>query len=283
MGAKKYLRQSWQSTTRRAVSVLILVMIMVTLVTNQAKAQSTTSLLQIDVGSTSSPPIVDGQWQQGEWVNTIEYGLMFGSPQVTPRPTLRLVHDSTTLYGIIDVPSDNGTTSHPISASNPGTTFGGVIIDLWTKTDEIGWRFETNRTLHPYLYTGSVLSLTLPANVRATISSHTFIATGILGTVHSAAAHRVWEFSLPLSPYAIKGSLDDYNSTIQLGVFLKDSAGNLMQLTSAGLFDSKSYARMSFVGTPVPESVSVYVVLPAVMLLSLIVFVIRCHRKLTYH
>jgi len=276
------LRQSWQSTTRHAVSVLILVIIMLTLVTNQVKAQSTTSLLQIDVGSTSSPPIVDGQWQQGEWVDTIEYELMFGSPQVTPRPTLRLVHDITTLYGIIDVPSDNGTTSHAISASNPGRTFGGVIIDMWTKTDEIGWRFETNRTLHPYLFTGSVLS-TLPANVRATISSHTFIATGILGTVHSAAAHRVWEFSLPLSPYAIKGSLDDYNSTIQLGVFLKDSIGNLMQLTSAGLFDSKNYASMSFVGTPVPENVSVYIALPAVMLLSLVVYVVRCHRKSIYY
>jgi hypothetical protein len=70
-------------------------------------AQAVTTTLE--VGNTIQPPSIDGGWQMGEWVGAVEYNLTVGSTgKVTNLPMIRLLHDSNTLYGLIDVPSDNG-------------------------------------------------------------------------------------------------------------------------------------------------------------------------------
>ena len=91
--------------------VLILVIIMISVSASEVRAQAATNPTEFIVGTTTTTPSIDGQWQSGEWDRANEYKLTISFPKsVTNPPYIRMTHDATNLHGLIDVPSDYGTT-----------------------------------------------------------------------------------------------------------------------------------------------------------------------------
>jgi len=259
---------------RFAIWVVIFVLIVISSPTSHVMAQTTTtSVSEIVVASTSSPPSIDGQWQQGEWNSSVEYQLMLGSQNLNgqPHPYLRLTHDESKIYGWIDVPSDNG----KFYVDSKGVdNWGAVSLTFYNGPGFISnhtiWvEIVTNQTqrVTASLFTFSIWNWTKNPDI---VSGATTLTT----TVHSNVEHRVWEFSTRLRPYVTNSSLNGDLLGISFDITVQDSSGNSMYLVA-----SRLPATMDFAATPVPENVNVYIALPTVMLLSLVVF-IRSRRRL---
>ena len=90
-----------------AHAILITSLVVLSMFAGQVHLQSQAPVAEIFVGTILPRPTIDGQWesQQGEWANAIGYTLPIGRIPTT-NPSIRLMHDNTTLYGLIDVPSD---------------------------------------------------------------------------------------------------------------------------------------------------------------------------------
>lgn len=251
---------------------LILAVLMLSLIITQVRGQTAPEII---VGTTTIKPTIDGQWQQGEWDNAIEYELSQGSTGPVKSPSyFRMMHDADNLYGIIDVPSDNGT-----QYTNPSIRLpiGTVRLDFY-----YGAFLDPNNQTQSYTFFELIVNQTSNrANVAVLcrcrqdpniIASESQVATALSTTVHSSSLHRIWEFSLPIHPYVIEASLDT-NPTIGFDLTVIDSSGNQLSLVNLN-----QHASMMFVGTPVPENVSGQITLPLTLLIPLILL-LAYHRK----
>ena len=253
----------------RVTSIILILTILVAISASQARAQTTT---EITVGTTPTIPIIDGQWQRGEWDNAIEYKLVIGSPRPVTNPAfIRMIHDSSKLYGIIDVPSDNGTI---YQIMNGDTIFGlaylifyyGAVLNPANKTQIYTYvELAVNRT-----------HVTVAVNCNGLCDVNSIIApsrgaASLSGTVHSSTKHRVWEFSIPMYP-VVKTSLDS-NPRIGFEVIVSDSSLNQLFLVTLN-----QHASLTFIATLVPETFSGALMLPVVLFTSLIV-IAGCRKK----
>ncbi len=252
--------------------ILILALLMLSLIIIEVRGQSTP---EIAVGTTTIKPTIDGQWQQGEWDNAIEYTLRQGS--TGPAKVLsyfRLMHDGSNLYGILDVPSDDGA---QYINSNGDLTAGAALLVFYSGA----FLNPSNKTQVFTFFAFGVNQTTKRATVSVmcrcrqdpdVISSESQAATTLSITTHSSSPHRVWEFSIPIHPYVIEASLDT-NPTLGFDLTAIDSSG--IQLSLVNL---NQHASITFIGTPVPEIISGQITLPLALLMPLILLFAR-HRK----
>lgn len=231
----------------------------------------------VTVGTTAIRPVIDGQWHQSEWINTIEYTLTTGesAPSKNISAYVRMIHDINNLYGIVDVPSDDGGTY--INA-NGDTSWGAVLFAFYygailnpTNQTQIYTLFALNtnetRTVNVGVY------CRCPGKDPNVISSASEAATTFSATPHSSLNHRVWEFSLPIHPYVLSVPLDQ-NPAIGFDVTVIDSSGHQMSLVTLA-----EHAELMFVSIQVPEVVSGPYMLPLVLIMPLILLFVR-HRRL---
>ena len=192
--------------------------------TGQVHLQSQTPVAEIFVGTPLPRPKIDGQWQsqQLEWASSIGYTLPIGA-NPTINPSIRLMHDNTTLYGLIDVPSDLG-------------KLGTVVLRFYTNASSMNQdltiSFLANQT--------QLMSVNASELVATMIRQHTSVATSLSATMHSQSKHRVWEFSIQLCPFLVRNVLD--GTSMELQVTVTDSTGN-----QASLVGTDQVADMLFV------------------------------------
>ena len=195
-----------------AHAILITSLVVLSMLAGQVHMQSQTPVAEIFVGTILPRPTIDGQWQsqQGEWANAIGYPLPIGTNPTT-NPSIRLMHDSTTLYGLIDVPSDL-------------KELGTVVLRLYTnasaKIQNLTISFSANET--------QLVSVKSSEPVTNLILQRTRVATNLSVTIHSQSKHRVWEFSIQLYPFLVRSVLD--GTSMGLQVTVTDSTGNQMSL-----------------------------------------------------
>lgn len=251
---------------------LILAVLMLLMTITQVRGQTAPEIV---VGTMTVKPTIDGQWQPGEWYNAIEYELIQGSTGPVKIPGyFRMMHDTDNLYGIIDVPSDNGT---EYINTNGDLMAGGALLAFY-----YGAVLDPNNLTQPYtFFTLNVNQTTKRAYVAVEcrcrqdpniIASESQVATALSTTPHSSSMHRIWEFSLPIHPYVIEASLDS-NSTIGFDLIVIDSSGNQLFLVNLN-----QHAGITFVGTPVPEIISGQITLPLTLFMPLILL-FSYHRK----
>jgi hypothetical protein len=263
------------ATETRTVN-LTLATFMLLLVVSQVRGQTVS---EITVGTAAIIPRIDGQWEQGEWDDAIEYTLtvFVGSPTSVEIPAyIRMVHDSHNLFGIIDVPTDNGTA---YVNANGNRTWGaallsfyyGAFLNPYNQTQLFTFfALNTNQT---EIANVSVYCLCVHGVDANMISSDSHAATTLSVTPHSSSKHRVWEFSLPIYPYVITTSLDT-NPMISFDVTVIDSSGNHISLVNG----STQHASLTFVSISVPEVPSGQMILP-VSLITPLILLLAYRRK----
>jgi len=173
---------------------------------------------EILVGTTAPMPIIDGQWesQRGEWGNTIEYTIPIGAQDANSNPSLRLMHDNRTLYGLIDIPSNLGTNNPDLVV----LTFYNISSSM---SQNVTVSFSTNQT--------NLVSVHVASPLANSILPHIRVATSLSATIHSQSKHRVWEFSIQLCPFLVRNVLDGARLGFQVTV--TDSTGTQLSLEDA--------------------------------------------------
>ncbi len=173
---------------------------------------------EILVGTTAPMPIIDGQWeiQRGEWGNTIEYTIPIGAQDANSNPSLRLMHDNRTLYGLIDIPSNLGTNNPDLVV----LTFYNISSAM---SQNVTVSFSTNQTNLVSVHVASPLAISILPHIR--------VATSLSATIHSQSKHRVWEFSIQLCPFLVRNVLDGARLGFQVTV--TDSTGTQLSLEDA--------------------------------------------------
>lgn len=131
---------------------LMLAVLMLSLVITQVRGQASP---EISVGTMTIKPTIDGRWQQGEWDNAVEYTLSGSARSVKFSGYFRMMHDINNLYGIIDVPFDNGT---EYLNPNLGFPVGTVFLAFYYGTS---YDPKNQTQLHPRI---SNLHSTRPPN-----------------------------------------------------------------------------------------------------------------------
>jgi hypothetical protein len=252
---------------------LTLAAILLLVVVSQVRGQTVS---EVTVGTASIKPGIDGQWRQGEWNSAIEYVLTGGSSTpIKATAYLRMMHDAHNLYGIIDAPSDNGAT---YVNANGDTSWGAVLFAFYygaflnpNNQTQLYTLFALNTNQTKIVNVG--VYCRCPGEDPNRISSYSQAATTLSVTPHSNTNHRVWEFSLPIFPYVITTSLDQ-NPMIGFDVTVIDSTGNQLSLVTLA-----QHAELTFVSTPVPETLSGQVMLPVALITPLILlFAFRRRR-----
>jgi hypothetical protein len=200
-------------------------------------------------------------------VGAVEYNLATGSTKVSTPPTIRLLHDSIALYGLIDVPSDNGGS---YTDSMGHVNYGSVTLTFANLAN----------TTHPYTWvslqsdykqtaTLGVVCQCSPHQAAIT-RTHARAASSLTSTNSSSAPHRIWEFSLQMSPGITSTPLTSNSTNLGFNAQVTDSAGNQISLVN-----SNDLAQLSFSVIPLPEMTGVAIVLSFTMLVSLLII----HRR----
>jgi len=230
---------------------------------------------------TNQPPTINGQWEPEEWGNAMVYNLTVGAYNVRPRPTVRLLHDNASLYGLVDVPSDNGGT-YVGSSGKPD--WGFVSLTFYYGTVYPGGPTPSKAPWFWFIIDTNQTRLARTSIVYYPSSNSTIVNEGILTWKHSSAStsltttslskekHRIWEFSVQVFPYIVHRPLTQNGTNIGFDVDVWDSGGNAMEFVGAS-----QPGRLFFVNTPIPEVASTVLVLPVVILGALVLF--RQRRK----
>jgi len=238
----------------RRLRLLLSVLIIITLSTVPVKAQTTA--IEVIVGMSSVKPSINGQWQQYEWDDAAEYKLAVGSSEVVNRPYMRLEHDDDTLYGLVDVPSDNG--GYYVD-SNSKINWGQVLLLFY-----YGAMFDLRNTTQAFTAVQISTNQTHLAYTRVVcrcsdqyarvVSSHSSAALSLSSTIDYGMKHSVWEFSIQMYPYVLRNSLNSnsMNSSIGFTVAVVDSFGHALLFVSPG-----QYSEMTFISTLAPQTVLV--------------------------
>jgi len=257
----------------RFVNITIATLLLL-LTVSQVKEVTAT---EVAVGPAAVRPVIDGRWHQAEWVNSIEYTLTTGqsSPSKNVSAYVRMMHDVNNLYGVLDVPSDNGAT---YINTNGDISWGAVLFVFYygrflnpTNQTQLYTLFALNTNETRMVNVG--VYCRCPGKDPNVISSASEAATTISATPHSSLNHRIWEFSFPIHPYVIEAPLDQ-NPAIGFDVTVIDSSGNQMSLVTLA-----QHAELTFVSIQVPELFNVPYMLPFALIMPLTLLFARHRRR----
>lgn len=201
--------------------------------------------------------------------HTIEYNLTLGAlSQVQNRPSIRLLHDNVTLYGLVDVPSDNGGV---FTDSSGRLSWGFVVLAFYyvpvlnLRNASQPFTFLFLNTNHTQLASTYIWCRPCTPTTTAALQTHSSASTSLSATSSSSAEHRVWEFSVRLFPGITNSPLTVNASSIGFNVRVFDSAGNHMSLVGAN-----QQAQLTFIENPTSEVANSALVLPSITLMPLL-------------
>ena len=232
-----------------------------------AVAQSA-SPVTYTVGWAVVKPSIDGVVEPGEWNYSNEL-------QITQTPPsggvtcnggayLRLTHDNSSLYGLVDVVADDGS-----KWSVGNRTYTGSIAFLFDGNND-GFQTEPEDYIvgfSPGYTTASVWSKSF-SNFTSQV-----VAKVVLGpSPHYRTAHRIYEFSIPLQPLIMYASSSNHEIGFDLVVAYPPN-GECDLMGSSGL-----PAKLVFDPTAVPEHIDL--VIPLMLILVCISFRKRKLRRL---
>ena len=254
--------------SKRDLALIILALFAVQIAHLSPAAAESASPITYTVGWAVVKPDIDGIVEPGEWNYSNEL-------QITQTPTsggvtcnggayLRLTHDNSSLYGLVDVTADDGS-----KWSVGDKTYSGSITFLFDGNND-GFQTEPEDYVvgfSPGYNNASIWSKSFSNFVSQVVAKVT------LGpSPHDRTAHRIYEFSIPFLPLILYTSLPNYE--IGFDLIVAYPPNGLCDLMGS----SGSPARLDFDSIAVAEHIEL--IIPLVFILVSISF---RKRKLRGH
>jgi hypothetical protein len=243
-----------------------IILLMLRLQPVNSQANRTLSGVHVVVGVATVKPTIDGVWGRGEWDDANEYrfSTIYYEVNGFSDAYIRCKHDSTLLYCLIDVPSDNGTAYVRGGQKSTGQLAWGFARDIngSGRIDPADFGFAIspsgNRTLLTFLYN------------KPAYSSQINVAQQLGVSPHSSKSHRVYEISMPFESLIQYNDLAANLPAVYVDLTVTDSYGNGLALSG-----SPYLSVLEFGGMPVPENIEPLIPLA----LALLTLVFCLHRK----
>jgi hypothetical protein len=236
------------------------------------QTSSTTVSNQLLVaGMSAVKPHIDGVWAVGEWDDANEYRFLSVWHNVNGlgEAYVRCKYDNSSLYWLIDVPSDDGSTYTSQGKNYTGNA--GIFLDL--NMDGLNTNDKADPEFIMNAYPNGTTISGFFAN-KPSWASEISAVQKLGSSPHSSKAHRVYEVSMPLQPLLQynKQNLADNLPAINVTLSVADSYGNGIDLIMA-----PSLSVLEFSGKPVPEDIEPLIPL----FLALLIIGSYSHKKQT--
>jgi hypothetical protein len=246
--------------------VLTIILLMLGLQPVNSQATTTSSGVHVVAGVAVVKPSIDGVWEKGEWDDANEYrfSTVFYQVNGLGDAYIRCKHDNSSLYCLIDVPSDNGTAYARGGQNSTGQLAWGFARDIngSGRIDPADFGFTItgsgNSTLLKFLYN------------EPTWSSQIKVAEQLGVSPHSSKPHRVYEISMPFGPLFQYNDLADNLPAVYVDLSVTDSYGNSLALSGSPYLSVLELGAM-----PVPEYIEPLIPLA----LASLTLVFCLHRK----
>jgi hypothetical protein len=239
-----------------AACLFVLTVMLLMLPLQPANSQEASSGVHIVAGVVVVKPSIDGIWQQGEWDDANEYRFssIYYQVNMLGEAYVRCKHDNSSLYWLIDVPSDNGSTYTRGGQNLTGTaTFSFIPSYLGFAVTPSG-----NSTLLTFLFG------------TPTYSSQISVAQRVGVSPHSSKLHRAYEVSMPFEPVLQYNNTIDNLPAVNLDLTVTDSYGNGLDLSGPPYVSVLEFGVM-----PVPENVEPIIPLA----LTILILAFCLHRR----
>lgn len=247
--------------------VLAIILLMLRLQPVNSQATTTSSSVHVVAGVAVVKPVIDGIWEKGEWDDANEYrfSTIFYEVNGLSEAYLRCKHDNSSLYCLVDVPSDNGTTYARGGQNLTGQLAWGFAryINGSGRIDpaDFGFAITTSgtSTVLKFLYN------------QPTWSSQINVAQQLGVSPHSSKPHRVYEISMLFQPLLQYNDLADNLPAVYVDLTVTDSYGNGLALSGSPYLSVLEFAGVM----PVPENIG-----PVIPLALTFLTLLSClHRK----
>jgi hypothetical protein len=207
---------------------------------------------RITIGPAVVTPTIDGVWQSGEWDDATELKLsLYQTSTPNGEAYLRFKYDSSKFYGLVDVPSDdgstftqNGKTYHGAAAIGFGTD--DQQIDL-TTNDPDGFTFSIGYDPNGKF---GVYNLKNAQNLLNDVEA----AAELGASPHSTNPHRIWEYSIKIGDVVRSFTPKDTDGSplVRFFSFVSDSSNNLLNIRG----EATGNVELKFGPTSLPEEIS---------------------------
>jgi hypothetical protein len=212
-------------------------------------------------------PDIDGVWQLNEWNDANELQL---SP-CNGEAYMSLKHDKSSLFGIVDVVSDNGSTWMECSKG----PYDGVAIFTFDADNDGTAVFTQGGRTYEVGFNQLWPNITFVSDSALSFKSRISVAVMLGPSPHNSTNHRIYEFSIPLQPLTSYAPLENGTSVIGFNLLVQYNKGNdaICNITNATLGPGKgpaSLAELYFGLIVVPENIDLIMPLMfALMVLSI--------------
>jgi hypothetical protein len=212
------------------------------------------------VGIAVVKPSIDGVWKTGEWDDANEYyfSYVYSTVYGIAEAYLRCKYDNSSLYLLIDVPSDNGS-----AYTSGGMNYtGNLAIFLDLNMNGLSTSDKADPEFIIYSISNET-TVSYSAN-EPSWSSQVIAAQKLGSSPHAIRPHRIYEISMPLQPLLQYGehSSPENLPAINIELSVRDSFGN-----GLGLVGSPYLSELDFGARPVPENLEPVIPLVLVVLL----------------
>jgi hypothetical protein len=241
---------------RVAACILVLTIMLLMLQLQPVNSEGTSSGVHMVGGLVVVKPSIDGLWQQGEWDDANEYRFssIYYQVNMLGEAYVRCKHDNSSLYWLVDVPSDNGSSYNRGGQNLTGTaTFSFIPSYLGFVITASG-----NSTLLTYLFG------------TPTYSSQISVAQQLGVSPHSSKLHRAYEVSMPFEQLLQYNNTIDDLPAVRLDLTVTDSYGNGLDLSGPPYISV-----LEFGVVPVPENIEPLIPFA----LAILTLVLCLHRK----
>jgi hypothetical protein len=219
-------------------------------------SQVTSNGVHVLAGVAIVRPSIDGLWQQDEWDDANEYRFssIYYQANLLAEAYVRCKHDNSSLYWLIDVPSDNGATYTHGGQNLTGTAvFSFISSNLGLAITPSG-----NNTLLTFFHG-------IP-----TYSSQISVGQQLGVSPHSSKLHRAYEISMPFEPLLQYNNTLDNLPAVNFELSVTDSYGNGLALSGPPYISVLEFGLV-----PVPENVEPLIPLA----LTILTLTFCLHRK----
>ena len=231
--------------------LLILVVVPIASLMPNASGQTSTTVSSspsLVAGLAIVKPKIDGVWSPGEWDDANEYyfSYVYSTVYGMAEAYLRCKYDDSSLYLLVDVPSDNGSTF--MSEGKNYTANLAISLDL--NMDGLSTSDKADPEFIIYS-NANVTTVTFSAN-EPSWSSQIIVAQKLGSSPHESKPHRIYEISMPLQSLLEYGehSYPDNLPDINIALSVRDSFGN-----GLGLVGPPYLSELDFGARPVPENI----------------------------
>ena len=217
----------WRLVNSFLILAIIALMLRLPVANGQTISTTTSGGVHIVAGEAVVKPRIDGGWQTGEWDDANEYrfSAVYYDVNGMGEAYVRCKHDNSSLYWVIDVPSDNGAAYTKGGQNTTGTVAFSFDRDMdgLSRIDPADLGFvitaSGNNTLLSFIF-----------NEPAWFSQVN--ATQHLGvSLHSSKLHRVYEVSMPLESLLTYKHRIDSLPAVNVDLTVTDSYGNGLDLS----------------------------------------------------